>query len=419
MTPGNVTRENVTREDVAALDAADPLAPVRARFVLPEGVTYLDGNSLGALPATTSTRMRAVVDEEWGRSLVGGWNDHDWVGAARRLGGRIAPLIGAAPEGVVAADSTSVNLYKLIVAALKARPGRRVILSEPGNFPTDLYMADGAAWTVAGTEVRTVPAERIVEAIDGEVAVVLLTHVHYKTGYRHDMAAITRAAHEKGALMLWDLSHSVGAVPVDVAGCDADLAVGCGYKYLNGGPGAPAFLYVAPRLQAELRSPLSGWFGHAAPFDFGDDYAPAADIGRFQCGTPPILALAALEEGVSIFEAVDLDAVWSKSRRLCSLFIELMDARCSEFGFALVTPRDPALRGSHVSYAHPHAYAICQALIARGVVGDFRAPDVLRLGFTPLYTRYADVWNAVETIAAVMASGEWDQPRFRVRAAVT
>lgn len=404
---------------VRALDAADPLAALRARFVLPEGLIYLDGNSLGALPAGTAARLRGVVEQEWGSSLIAGWNVHDWVGASRRVGARIAPLIGAEPEATVVADSTSVNLYKLIVAALKARPGRRVILSEPGNFPTDLYMADGAAWTVPGTEVRTAPADRIADAIDEDVALVLLTHVHYRTGFKHDMAAITRAAHRRGALALWDLSHSVGAVAIDLAGCGADLAVGCGYKYLNGGPGAPAFLYVAPRHHAALRSPLSGWFGHAAPFAFDDGYAAAPGIDRFLCGTPPVLGLAALDEGVSLFAGVDLDRLWAKSQALSSLFIALMDERCARFGFELVTPRDPARRGSHVSYAHPGAYPICRAMIARGVVGDFRAPDVLRLGFTPLYTRFEDVWSAVATIERVMAGAEWNRPEHHIRAAVT
>ncbi|MGE7204987.1 kynureninase [Sphingomonas sp. NPDC019816] len=410
---------DINLSDIRARDAADPLAPMRERFLLPRNTIYLDGNSLGALPATTPARLNDVVTEQWGQGLIGSWNTHDWASASRRVGARIAPLIGARPDCVVVADSTSVNIYKLLVAALKARPGRHVILSEPGNFPTDLYMADGAAWTVEGTEVRTATPDRIVDAIDKDVAVVLLTHVHYKTGYKHDMAAITRAAHAKGALILWDLSHSVGAVEVDLAGCDVDLAIGCGYKYLNGGPGAPAFLYVAARHHAALRSPLSGWFGHAAPFDFGDDYRPAPDIGRFLCGTPPILSLAALEEGVSIFAEVDMDRLWAKSRALCDTMIALMDERCARFGFELMTPRDPARRGSHVSYRHPDAYPICQALIAHGVIGDFRAPDALRLGFTPLYTRFKDVWMAVETIARIMADEEWRRPEHSVRRAVT
>lgn len=407
----------MTLHDAEALDVADPLRRFRDRFALPDGVIYLDGNSLGALPRTTPARLQAVATEQWGDGLIRSWNAHDWIGAARRIGARIAPFIGAKPHEVVVADSTSANLYKLLVAALKARPGRRTILSEPGNFPTDLYMADGAAWSVGDAQVRTVPVADIIPAIDDDVAVVLLTHVHYKTGAMLDMAGITAAAQAKGALVLWDLSHSVGAVPVDLNGCNADLAVGCGYKYLNGGPGAPAFLYVAERHQASLRSPLSGWMGHAAPFDFGDDYAPAADIARFQCGTPPILALAALEEGIAQFDGAEPDALIAKSRALGDACIALVEALCPEL--TLISPRDATSRGSHVSFRHPHAYAICQALIDRGVIGDFRAPDALRLGFAPLYVGFADLWRAVDILRGILADGSWDDPRYHARNAVT
>lgn len=403
--------------EAEALDAADPLRGFRDRFALPEGVIYLDGNSLGALPKSTPARLQAVAVEEWGQGLIRSWNAHDWVGAGRRVGAKIAPFIGAEPHEVVVADSTSANLYKLLVAAVKAQGARRTILSEPGNFPTDLYMADGAAWSVGDARVKTVPVDRIVDAIDDDVAVVLLTHVHYKSGAMLDMAAITAAAQAKGALVLWDLSHSVGAVPVDLNGCNADLAVGCGYKYLNGGPGAPAFLYVAERHQAVLRSPLSGWFGHAAPFDFGDDYAPAADIGRFQCGTPPILGLAALEEGIAQFDGVDRAALFAKGRALGDACIALMAEYCPEM--ELVSPREAAARGSHVSFRHPQAYAICQALIDRGVIGDFRAPDVLRLGFAPLYVGFADLWRAVAVLAELLRNGSWDMPEYHARNAVT
>ena len=407
----------MTLHDAEALDAADPLRRFRDRFALPDGVIYLDGNSLGALPRTTPARLQAVATEQWGDGLIRSWNAHDWIGAARRIGARIAPFIGAKPHEVVVADSTSANLYKLLVAALKARPGRRTILSEPGNFPTDLYMADGAAWSVGDAQVRTVPVADIVAVIDEDAAVVLLTHVHYKTGAMLDMAGITAAAQAKGALVLWDLSHSVGAVPVDLNGCNADLAVGCGYKYLNGGPGAPAFLYVAKRHQASLRSPLSGWMGHAAPFDFGDDYAPAADIARFQCGTPPILALAALEEGIAQFDGAEPDALIAKSRALGDACIALVEALCPEL--TLLSPRDATSRGSHVSFRHPQAYAICQALIDRGVIGDFRAPDALRLGFAPLYVGFADLWHAVDILRGILADGSWDDPRYHARNAVT
>ncbi len=409
----------MTLDDATAMDAADPLRAMRERFVLPDGLIYLDGNSLGALPRTTAARVAEAVTLQWGDGLIRSWNRHDWIGAAKRVGGRIAPLIGAEPGEVIVADSTSVNLYKLIVAALKARPGRHTILSEPGNFPTDLYVADGAAWSVGDARVRTLPVAEIVAAIDDDTAIVMLTHVHYKSGAMLDMAAITAAAQAKGALVLWDLSHSVGAVPVDLNGCNADLAVGCGYKYLNGGPGAPAFLYVAARHHAALRSPLSGWMGHAAPFDFEDGYAPAADIGRFQCGTPPILALAALEAGMALFDDVAFDTLVAKSRRLSDAYIALVEAQCGDHGLTLVSPRDAARRGSHVSFAHPQAYAICQVLIDRGVIGDFRAPDVLRMGFTPLYTGFTDVWRAVEILRDVMATGAWDAPAYHARNAVT
>ena len=409
----------MTLDDAVAMDAADPLRAMRDRFALPDNVIYLDGNSLGALPRTTAVRVAEAVTLQWGDGLIRSWNRHDWIGAAKRVGGRIAPLIGAEPGEVIVADSTSVNLYKLIVAALKARPGRHTILSEPGNFPTDLYVADGAAWSVGDARVRTWPVAEIVAAIDDDTALVMLTHVHYKSGAMLDMAAITAAAQANGALVLWDLSHSVGAVPVDLNGCNADLAVGCGYKYLNGGPGAPAFLYVAARHHAALRSPLSGWMGHAAPFDFEDGYAPANDIGRFQCGTPPILALAALEEGVALFDEVAFDTLVAKSRQLSDAYIALVEARCGDQGFTLVSPCDAVRRGSHVSFAHPQAYAICQVLIDRGVIGDFRAPDVLRMGFTPLYTGFADVWRAVEILRDVMATGAWDAPAYHARNAVT
>jgi kynureninase len=405
--------------EAEARDAADPLRGHRDRFRLPPGTIYLDGNSLGALPAATPARVAAVVEREWGRDLIASWNRHDWIGAAARVGAAIAPLIGADADEVLVADSTSANLFKLLAAACLDRPGRRTILSEPGNFPTDLYIADGVARMLAGHRVRTVPAEALAEAIDADTAVVLLTHVHYRTAALHDMAALTAAAAAKGAHVVWDLSHSAGAVALDLHAAGAGLAVGCGYKYLNGGPGAPAFLYVARALQDRLRSPLSGWMGHAAPFDFPDAYAPAPGIARFACGTPPIVALAALEAGVATFDGAPMAALAAKGQALCDLWIALVEERLAGHGFRLLTPRDPGRRGSHVTFAHPDAYAICQALIARGVVGDFRAPDGLRMGFAPLYVRFADVWRAADTLAAIMDARAWDWPEHRVRAAVT
>ena len=400
------------------LDAADPLAHLRERFLLPDGVIYLDGNSLGALPKATPERIARAVEDEWGRGLIGSWNSHDWIGAPQRVGAMIAPLIGAQAHEVIAADSTSANLFKLIAAALADRPERRTILSEPGNFPTDLYIASGAA-SLFGATLRTVLADEIADAIDEDVAIVVLTHVHYKTSRRLDMAALTAAAHARGALILWDLSHSAGAVPVHLDACGADLAVGCGYKYLNGGPGAPAFLYVAERHQARLRSPLSGWMGHRAPFGFDDAYQPAEGVDRFLCGTPPIIALAALEQGLAVFGETTLDAIAAKSAALAELLIAEVERGCAEYGLSLVTPRDPAQRGSHVSFAHPDAFPICQALIAQGVIGDFRAPDILRFGLTPLYTSFEDVHRAAAMLHDVLAGRLWDQPRFRTQARVT
>ncbi len=408
-----------TLDDIRALDAADPLAEARERFDLAPGLIYLDGNSLGALPAATSAAVADTIQRQWGRDLISSWNTHDWIGMPQRLGRMIAPLIGARPSEVIASDTTSVNLFKLITAALGARPGRSTILSEPGNFPTDLYIAQGVTSILDGRNLRTLPADEIAAAIDEDTALVLLTHVHYKSGRKLDMAGITAAAHARGALILWDLSHSAGAVAVDLDGCDADLAVGCGYKYLNGGPGAPAWLFVAERLQNQLHSPLSGWMGHNEPFAFDDKYCPATGITRFLCGTPPILGMAALEQGLATFAGIDREALFAKGNALGTLFIRLMEERCSNLGFTLLSPRDDAGRGSHVSFAHPHAYPICQALIARGVVGDFRAPDALRMGFAPLYNRYEDIWLAVEAIREIAGERLWDDPAFHARAAVT
>ncbi len=409
----------LSRDDMRAADAADPLAPVRSRFELPERGVYLDGNSLGALPRQTQAAVAELVGRQWGRDLISSWNRHDWIGMPARLGALIAPLVGAEADEVIACDTTSVNLFKLIASALDAQPGRRTILSEPGNFPTNLYMAQGVARMRGDVTLRLADADDIAEAVDDSTAVVVLTHVHYKSGRKLDMAAITGAAHQKGALVLWDLSHSAGAVEVALGRCDVDLAVGCGYKYLNGGPGAPAFLFVARRLQHRLHPPLSGWMGHASPFAFEDEYRPGDGLVRFLCGTPPVIGMAALECGLLQFEGVDRSAMFAKSRALGSNFIRLMAQECGGFGFALASPVDDASRGSHVSYAHPEAYAICQALIARDVVGDFRAPDLLRMGFSPLYTSHVDVFDAVAAIRAVMAEQAWDRAEHRVRARVT
>lgn len=406
--------------DLAAVrgwDASDPLRDFRQRFDLPPNVVYLDGNSLGALPSATRQRIAHVVAQEWGAGLIRSWNDCDWIGAPRRVGDKIAGLVGAAPGEVIVADSTSANLFKLIGAALAARPGRREVLSEPGNFPSDLYVLDGALRNMHDRSLRLEPAGQLIDCIGPQTALVVLTHVHYKTASMHDMRAITERAHQHGALALWDLSHSAGALQVDLNACNADFAVGCGYKYLNGGPGAPAFLFVARRHQASSLSPLSGWMGHARPFDFADDYAPAAGIERFLCGTPPILGLLSLECGVDLLLEAGTVALQAKSDRLCQLFIALAQEMCPEL--RLLSSPDPQQRGSHLAYAHPNGYAVMRALIDRGVIGDFRAPDTLRFGFAPLYTRYEDVWHAVTTLRDVLQTQCWSEPRYAVRAAVT
>ena len=410
----------ITRSHLAALDAADPLAPVRERFHVPEGVIYLDGNSLGPMPRATPGRVAEVVAREWGEGLIRSWNDAGWMALPGRIGAKIARLIGA-PEGtVMVADSTSVNLYKVLGAALAARPGRRVIVSERGNFPTDLYIAEGlAALLDRGHRLKLVEGHEIAAAIDEDTAVVMLTHVNYHTGAMFDMNAITAAAHAKGALMLWDLAHSAGAVPVDLTAAGADLAVGCGYKFLNGGPGAPAFLHVAEHLLPEVRFPLTGWLGHAAPFAFEASYRPAGGIAAAFVGSPPILSMAALEVGVDIAGEPPMAAVRAKSVAQTTLFADLVAQECGGHGLVLASPAEAAWRGSQVCFAHPDAYPIMQALIARGVIGDFRAPDILRFGITPLYLRFADLWDAVAILRGVLESGEWREARFRVRRAVT
>lgn len=406
--------------DAAALDVADPLRRFRERFALPEGVIYLDGNSLGCLPHATAGRVAEVVKSEWGQSLIGSWNSAGWVDAPQRIGDKIGRLIGAGKGEVVACDSTSVNVFKALCAALSIKPGRSTILSERGNFPTDVYMMQGIeALTGRQVTAQLVEPDAINRSIGPDTAAVLLTQVHYRTGKVRDMAEVTAAVQASGAAMIWDLSHSTGAIPVDLTAANADFAVGCGYKYLNGGPGAPGYIYVAKRHQAKAQPALSGWFGHRAPFAFEDAYEPAEGISRFLVGTPPILGLAALEVGVDLMLEADMALLREKSVALGMMFAEAMGPHCGKHGFRLVSPVDPEERGSQISYAHPEAYAIVQALIARGVVGDFRAPDVLRFGFTPLYTSFGDVAGAVAAIGAVMDERAWNRPEFKVRAAVT
>ena len=430
--PPMSTTTPLTRASCVALDEADPLAPLRDQFALPDDVIYLDGNSLGALPRAAAARVQHLVAEEWGVGLIRSWNTAGWIDLAQRIGNKIAPLVGAGSDELIVGDSTSVNLFKVLSAALDIQhddgPTRHVILSERSNFPTDLYIAETLARD-RGKALVLADAERIGTMLDERVAVLMLTHVNYRTGRMFDMARITRDAHAVGALVVWDLAHSAGAVPVDLKRAQADFAIGCGYKYLNGGPGAPAFVWAHPRHTERMdreqrRQPLSGWLGHAAPFEFTPGYRPAAGVQRFVCGTPTLLSMAALECGVDVFRHAEplggMAALRRKSVGLSSLFIDLVETRCAGYGLQLVTPREIADRGSQASFAHETGgYAIMQALIARGVIGDFRAPDLLRFGFTPLYTRHVDVWDAVEHLLAVLESGEWKHPRFHQRAAVT
>jgi kynureninase len=409
-----------TREDAAALDRADPLAALRDEFELPEGVVYLAGHSLGALPRAAVAQVERAARDEWGRDLVTSWTRHGWIDLPLKLGDAIGRLIGAAPGQVAVADSTSVNLFKLLAVALRLRPGRRVIVSERDNFPTDLYVAEGLTALLGdGHELRLVDAGGLEAALGDEVAVVALSHVNYRDGALHDMAVVTRQVQSSGALMLWDLSHSAGALPVSLDRCGVDLAVGCTYKYLSGGPGAPAYLYVAQRLQEAARQPLSGWMGHAAPFAFEPEYRPAPGIGRQLCGTPPVLSMSAIGAGVELLERAGMAAVRAKSLALAELLIRLAERSCGRLGLTLASPREATRRGSQVCFRHPDAYPVARALIARGVIGDFRAPDVLRFGLAPLYLRFIDVWNAAAALADVLATGAWDRPEFRAVKRVT
>ncbi len=409
----------LTRDACRALDQADPLAELRDHFHLPERGIYLDGNSLGPLPRHLPDRLAHVIGHEWGVDLIRSWNRNGWIGAPERVGAAIAPLVGARPTEVLAADTVSINLFKLLAGALALRPGRRVIVSEQGNFPTDLYMMQGLRDLLGDVTLRIVPAGEVESALDPQVAVLLLSLVHYKSGRRWAMPRLNQAAHAAGALTLWDLSHGAGAIRIDLDASNADLAVGCGYKFLNGGPGAPGFLYVAERHQDRIASPLSGWLGHATPFSFQDDYAPAPGIRRMLCSSPSILALSALESALSVWHGVDLDQVDRKAGALGDLFIAQVEALCAGYGLRLASPRDAASRGAQVSFAHDHGYRVMQALIARGVVGDFREPDLIRFGLAPLTTRYVDVHDAAVCLADVLSTESWRDPAYGSRALVT
>jgi kynureninase len=438
---------NLTRDAALALDANDPLAPLRQLFDIPDGLIYLDGNSLGVLPRATPQRVAQVVQQEWGQGLIGSWNSAGWMALPQRIGDKLAPLVGVGAGELVVADSTSVNLFKVLSAALQLQrdrdPARTIVVSERSNFPTDLYIAESLCRQHGGTLVLVDRPEDIAAALTSSTAVLMLTQVNYRTGHLHDMAALSAAAHAAGALAVWDLAHSAGAVPVALDADGADFAVGCGYKYLNGGPGAPAFCWARPEHAGRAWQPLAGWHGHAAPFAFEPGYQPAPGMARYLCGTPPVLAMAALECGVDTLLAAQtlggMAAIRTKSLALTRLFIDLVKQRCAGHGLVFASPDNDAQRGSQVCLAFDPdseagraggAFAVVQALIARRVVGDFRAgaagqaqraalPDILRFGVTPLYTRHADVWDAVEQLRQVLASGEWREPRFNQRGVVT
>ncbi|MBG6238179.1 kynureninase [Mycetocola sp. CAN_C7] len=415
----------MNRESCVAADRRDPLSAFRAEFVLPEGILYFDGNSLGPRPVRSLERARSVVADEWGSGLIRSWNDADWFTLPSRLGDKVSRLIGAADGETVVTDTTTLNIFKTLAAAIRIQdvrdPSRRVLLSERDNFPTDLYIAEGLIEFIdRGYELRLVDGpDDLAGALGPDVAVVLLSHVNYRTGAMFDLAASTSVIHEAGSLVVWDLAHSAGAVPLDLTGADADFAVGCTYKYLNGGPGSPAFLWVNPRHHDDFRQPLSGWWGHARPFAMEPSFEPHVGIQRFLCGTQPVVSMSLAECGLDIALRADPLVIRHKSIELSNLFIALVEERCGSHPLTLITPRDPAARGSHVSFRHPEGYAVMQALIAHGVIGDYREPEVLRFGITPLYLGYTDVWDAVEILRDLLDTGAWDRPEFYARTAVT
>jgi len=407
----------VTNKEAWQLGANDPLAFARERFQLPDGIIYLDGNSLGALPAAAARALGDTAERQWGDDLIASWNKHCWIDWPTLIAAKLAPIVGAKTNELLIADSTSVSLFKVLAAAARARPSRRTILSQRRNFPTDLYVAQGLA-DMLGMGLKAAEPQDVIGAIDADTAVVTLTHVDYRTAAFYDMRAINEAARAAGALVVWDLSHSAGAIELDLNSTGSELAIGCGYKYLNGGPGAPAFIYIAERLQDELDNPLRGWMGHSEPFAFVDDYQPADGILKFLTGTPSILALAALQAGLATFDGIAMSDLAAKSRSLSKLFVEEVEARC-DGEVRLASPRDPAQRGSHVVFAHEEGYAVMQALIARGVIGDFRAPNLMRFGFAPLYNAHSEMIRAADILADILRTREWDQPRFKEIAKVT
>ena len=394
------------------------ILPRKDRFEIPQGVIYLDGNSLGVLPKGAVERAGKVISDEWGQQLIRAWNNAGWMDLPRVVGDRIAGLIGAPAGSVATGDTLSIKVYQALDAALKMRPDRRIILSDAGNFPTDLYMAQGLIGTKdKGYELRTPAPEDVTAYINDEVAVVMLTHVDYRSGRMHDMKAVTEAAHAAGAVVVWDLAHSAGALELDLLGSNAEFAVGCTYKYLNGGPGAPAFIYARPDIVEGIDPALSGWLGHDAPFAMELDYRPAMSTERLRVGTPPILQLSVLQEALKVWDGVDMGELRTASMRLCDLFINEVEKRCPSL--TLASPRDAADRGSQVSFAFEHGYPVIQALIDLGVIGDFRAPDIMRFGFTPLYIDESDVIAAAEILQNVLETEAWKDPKYQTRSRVT
>ena len=412
----------LTREDFTSLDKIDPLAKVRDEFSLPQNLIYFDGNSLGPLPKCTIHTLETMIQKEWGNGLISSWNKENWINMPRELGNKIAPLVGAKLGEVIVVDSTSVNLFKVLTSALLLNKNRRVIVSEAENFPSDLYILEGVNKMFGESYERHLIEEgdyEIDKYIDTSTAVVMLSHVNYKTGRISDIKRITSIAHEKGALVIWDLSHSVGVMPLYLHDCGVDFAVGCTYKHLNGGPGAPGFLYVHKSLIEKVSQPLTGWMGHIQPFEFVVNYQPANDICKYICGTPPIIAYKAIESGLTVFEQVSMNVVREKSIKLSEMFIQLMQQECIKFGFELFSPRNAEQRGSQVSFTHGNGFSIMQALISHSVVGDFRQPNILRFGFSPLYMRFEDVWHAVICLREIMQTKEWQSEQFNKRGYVT
>jgi kynureninase len=413
---------NLTREDFIKLDTLDPIKKVREEFALPKDIIYFDGNSLGPLPKNTIKSLDSVIQREWGDGLVRSWNDENWINLPRNLGNQIAPLIGAKEGEVIVVDSTSVNLFKVLSSALLLNKNRKVIVSESGNFPSDLYILEGVNNMFGESYERCLMDEgdeEIEKYIDSSTAVVVLSHINYKTGRITDIKKITTFAHEKGALVVWDISHSVGVLPMNLHDLGVDFAVGCTYKHLNGGPGAPGFLFVHSSLIEKVSQPLTGWLGHIKPFDFEVEYKPANDINKFICGTPPIIAYKAIESGLEIFKDLSIIEIREKSTKLSEMFIQLMKQECTEFGFTLFSPKNSEHRGSQISFLHENAYSIIQALISHGIIGDYREPNVMRFGISPLYMRFEDVWNAITCLREIMQTGQWQSEKFKNKNYVT